>query len=95
MSMIMRMHTNVKGKLMGNLTATPLRKATNVTVPVDVYQRAKELGINFSRTCEQALREAIKAEEGRRWAEANADFIKNTNEWVEKNGLPLAEYRMF
>lgn len=80
---------------MGNVSATGPRKATNVTVPIDVYQRAKDLGINFSRTCELALREAIKLEEGRRWAEANAEFIKNINEWVEKNGVPLSEYRMF
>ncbi|SMG07311.1 type II toxin-antitoxin system CcdA family antitoxin [Paraburkholderia susongensis] len=71
------------------------RKATNVTLPVDVYERARELGINFSRTCEQALREAIRTEEGRRWAQENAEFIRNTNEWIEKNGLPLAEYRVF
>jgi antitoxin CcdA len=62
---------------------------------MDVYERAKDLGINFSRTCEQALREAIKAEEGRRWAVDNAEFIKNTNDWVEQNGLPLSEYRTF
>jgi antitoxin CcdA len=80
---------------MAHVAAAAPRKATNVTLPVDVYERAKDLGINFSRTCEQALREAIKAEEGRRWAQENAEFIKNTNEWVEKNGLPLAEYRMF
>ncbi|MDR3098179.1 MAG: type II toxin-antitoxin system CcdA family antitoxin [Paraburkholderia sp.] len=80
---------------MAHATTVGPRKATNVTLPVDVYERAKDLGINFSRTCEQALREAIKAEEGRRWAEEHADFIKHTNEWVEKNGLPLAEYRTF
>jgi antitoxin CcdA len=66
-----------------------------VTLPIDVYERAKDLGINFSRTCEQALRDAIRVAEGRRWAQENAEFIKNTNEWVENNGLPLAEYRMF
>jgi antitoxin CcdA len=80
---------------MAHATATTPRKATNVTLALDVYERAKDLGINFSRTCEQALREAIKAEEGRRWAEENAEFIRNTNDWVEKNGLPLTEYRMF
>lgn len=80
---------------MAHATATTPRKATNITLALDVYERAKDLGINFSRTCEQALREAIKAEEGRRWAEENAEFIRNTNDWVEKNGLPLAEYRMF
>jgi hypothetical protein len=25
----------------------------------------------------------------------NAEFIRHTNEWVEKYGLPLAEHRMF
>jgi antitoxin CcdA len=80
---------------MAHATTNPPRKATNVTLPVDVYERAKELGINFSRACEQALRDAIKAEEGRRWAQENAEFIKNTNDWVEKNSLPLAEYRTF
>jgi antitoxin CcdA len=80
---------------MAHATATTPRKATNITLALDVYERAKDLGINFSRTCEQALREAIKAEEGRRWAEENAEFIRNTNDWVEKNGLPLTEYRMF
>ena len=90
----MRIITHMEGH-MAHVTTNPSRKATNVTLPVDVYERAKELGINFSRACEQALRDAIKAEEGRRWAQENAEFLKNTNDWVEKNGLPLAEYRMF
>lgn len=81
--------------MMVHAATSVARKATNVTLPVDVYERAKSLGINFSRTCEQALREAIQAEEGRRWAEEHADFIRHTNEWVEEHGLPLAQYRMF
>jgi hypothetical protein len=35
------------------------------------------------------------SEEGKRWLEENAEAIKAWNEWVEKNGLPLAKYRMF
>jgi hypothetical protein len=35
------------------------------------------------------------SEAGRRWQEENAEAIKSINEWVEKNGLPLAKYRMF
>jgi len=34
-------------------------------------------------------------EEGKRWREENAEAIKGWNEWVEKNGLPLAKYRLF
>jgi hypothetical protein len=35
------------------------------------------------------------SEEGRKWAEENAEAIKSMNEWVKKNGLPLAKYRQF
>lgn len=34
-------------------------------------------------------------DEGKRWLEENAEAIKGWNEWVEKNGLPLARYRPF
>jgi len=71
------------------------KRATNITLPVDVYEQAKALGINFSRACEQALRDAIRAEEGRRWAAEHADFVDAHNAFVEKNGVPLEEYRMF
>lgn len=35
------------------------------------------------------------SEAGRKWQEENAEAIKSINEWVEKNGLPLAKYRQF
>ncbi|WP_454739749.1 type II toxin-antitoxin system CcdA family antitoxin [Cupriavidus necator] len=44
---------------------------------------------------EQAMREAIRAERGRRWAAENADFIAAHNKFVEQHGLPLAKHRMF
>ncbi|MBN9309585.1 MAG: type II toxin-antitoxin system CcdA family antitoxin [Devosia sp.] len=33
--------------------------------------------------------------EALRWREENAEAIKAWNAWVEENGLPLEEYRMF
>ena len=33
--------------------------------------------------------------EARRWRAENAEAIKAWNAWVEENGLPLEEYRMF
>jgi antitoxin CcdA len=71
------------------------RKAAIIALPIDVYEEAKALAINFSSVCEQALHDAIRAEQGRRWAAENADFIKATNEFVEQNGLPLEDHRMF
>lgn len=35
------------------------------------------------------------SDEGRKWLEDNAEANKSINEWVEKNGLPLAKYRPF
>jgi antitoxin CcdA len=75
--------------------AMPARKATNITLPLDVYEQAKALGINLSRACEQALRAVIGAERERRWAIEHAAFIEAHNAYVEKNGLPLDEHRMF
>lgn len=37
----------------------------------------------------------VLSEEGRKWLEENAEAIKSWNDWVEKHGLPLEEYRMF
>jgi antitoxin CcdA len=31
----------------------------------------------------------------RKWVEENWESIQGWNEWVEKNGLPLAKYRQF
>jgi len=67
--------------------ATPARKATNVTLSADVLAEAKALGINISRTCDDALRKLVKAERERQWREENAEFIAAYNEHVERDGV--------
>ena len=76
-------------------TASGKRKAVNLTMDTGVVQAAREAGLNLSQICEAALRDAAKKERERQWREDNAEAIGEWNEWVEKNGLPLAEYRMF
>ncbi len=50
---------------------------------------------------EEAARLGRKAElhelspEAKQWRAENADAAKTWVEWIEKNGLPLEEYRMF
>ena len=75
--------------------ANTSRRATNISLPEDVYKDAKELGINFSQTCERALRQAVQAEKDRQWAIRHADFIEAYNKMVERDGLPLAQYQTF
>jgi antitoxin CcdA len=71
------------------------KKATNITLALDVYNDAKALGINLSQTCERLLREIIRAEQERRWAEQHADFIRSYNLTTEQDGLPLEQWRQF
>jgi post-segregation antitoxin (ccd killing protein) len=36
-----------------------------------------------------------RSAEAQQWLEENAEAIKQWNEWVEKNGLPLERHRQF
>jgi antitoxin CcdA len=71
------------------------RRATNVSLPAEMVQAAKTLGINLSRACETGLKAALKDERERRWKIENAEGIAAYNEWIEKNGIPLAEFQEF
>ncbi len=71
------------------------KKATNITLALDVYNDAKALGMNLSQTCERLLRETIRIEQAQRWAEQHAEFIHAYNEISESEGLPLEQWRQF
>lgn len=71
------------------------KKATNISLTMDVYMGAKELGINISHVCEQTLREIIRAQKEREWNDRNAAFIEAYNQIVETEGVALQEWRAF
>lgn len=71
------------------------RKAVNLSINPDVIADARAVGINISQVSEKAIKDAIRAERGRRWQEENREAMDGWNRWVEKNGLPLEKYRLF
>ncbi|WP_322059960.1 type II toxin-antitoxin system CcdA family antitoxin [Paraburkholderia sp. J63] len=71
------------------------RKPTNVSLPTDLLERVRELNVNVSRASERGLREEVQAAEARTWAKKNAGFIAEMNARIERDGLPLEDYRMF
>ncbi len=71
------------------------KRATNLTVDPALLSEARGLGINLSATFEASLREAVRVRKAARWLEENRAALQSSNEWVEKNGLPLAQYRQF
>ena len=83
---IMHMKRNIEMHMGKGLEVRP-RKSTN--------DRAKELGINLSRASERGVREEIQEAEARRWADDNAELVAAYSAMVERDGLPLAKYRMF
>jgi antitoxin CcdA len=80
---------------MGKALEVRARKSTNVTLPPEVLDRAKELGINLSRASERGVREEIQETEARRWADDNAELVAAYTAMVERDGLPLAKHRTF
>lgn len=72
-----------------------LKRATNVSLSVAVLEDAKALGINVSQVCEASLRSYVRDEQARRWKEEHQEFIAAYNASVDKDGLPLDEWRGF
>lgn len=71
------------------------KKATNISLAMDVYLDAKKFGINISQFCEQRLREEIVARKERQWNEDHASFLTAYNSIVEEEGVALQEWRPF
>ncbi|MFM2371311.1 MAG: post-segregation antitoxin CcdA [Pseudomonadota bacterium] len=71
------------------------RKATNVSLHAGMVDEAKRLGINVSRACEAGLIAEIAKAHAQQWHKDNAAALVSSNEWVERNGLPLAKFRHF
>lgn len=90
----MHMFSNMEMR-MGKALEIRARKSTNVTLPPEILDRAKELGINLSRASERGVREEIQETEARRWADDNAELVAAYTAMVERDGLPLSKYRTF
>ncbi len=73
----------------------PSKKATNISLAMDVYLDAKALGINISQVCEERLREEIQTRKEQQWNAQHADFIAAYNGLVEEEGVALQEWRAF
>ncbi|WP_448202798.1 type II toxin-antitoxin system CcdA family antitoxin [Azospirillum sp. sgz302134] len=71
------------------------KKATNVSLNSALLEEAKSLGVNVSRACERGLALQIAEVRAQRWLEENKDALESSNAYVERNGLPLAQYRQF
>ena len=75
--------------------APPSRRATSLTMDRQLLDDARALGVNVSRAAEAGLTIALKEAREAAWKRENADAIAYWNDYVEENGLPLADLRQF
>lgn len=71
------------------------KRATNVSINERLLAEARALEVNISRAAEAGLVQAIAARRAELWAEENRAALESSNAYVERNGLPLADYRGF
>jgi antitoxin CcdA len=72
-----------------------VKRATNVSLPVDLVEEAKKLGMNISQACNAGLEAEVRKLRAERWLQDNREALDWSNDYVEKHGLPLASHRMF
>lgn len=63
------------------------KKATNLSINVDLLRKAKELDINLSATLEHALVATLRTRQREQWLAANKAAIEAYNEHVETHGV--------
>ena len=70
------------------MNAKPAKKrAVNLFVDVELLDEARRLRINISETLEHRLRTIVRAEQERRWLDANKVAIEAYNLRVARDGL--------
>jgi antitoxin CcdA len=71
------------------------KRATNVSVRVDLLAAAREAGVNLSATLERALTEELAEGKRKKWRDANKAAIAAYNEFVDKHGTFSDDVRSF
>ena len=71
------------------------KTATNISINAALLAEAKELGVNISQACESGLARELKSVREVKWKRENESTMQAWNDWTEKNGIPLVEYRRF
>ena len=64
-------------------------------LPTDLLDQARELGLNVSQACEGGLKAGIARYCAAQWLQENREALASSNDYVERHGLPLAEFRQF
>ena len=71
------------------------KRATNVSIRVDLLDAARDAGVNLAATLERALAEELASLKRARWREDNRGAIAAYNEFVDEHGAFSDRVRSF
>ena len=71
------------------------KRATNISLAESLLAEAKQLRINISQAAEAGVARAVAEKRAELWVAENQKALECWNAYVEKNGLPLGQYRSF
>lgn len=71
------------------------KKATNISLAEPLLTEARALCINLSQAAEAGIIKAIAEKRAALWLQENHEALQSSNDYIDRNGLPLAEHRMF
>ena len=62
------------------------KKATNLSLSVSTLEKARELGMNLSKTVDELLEKEVRRVYRAQWAERNKGAIESYNARIESEG---------
>lgn len=65
------------------------KKSVNLSIPADIVQSARDLGINVSAAATVGLAAAVKRRQEEEWLKANRAGLEAYNRMIETEGLPV------
>jgi antitoxin CcdA len=73
------------------------RETAKLEIDARLLAEARRRGIDASRAAEAGIADAMRRAQtdAEAWREENREAIESWNAYVERNGLPLAAYRLF
>jgi antitoxin CcdA len=74
---------------------SPAKKATNLSLRVDLLEEARARKINLSQMLERTLEAELKKQHEVEWREQNQAAIEAYNQHVEEHGLFSDRFRTF
>ncbi|TPJ18582.1 post-segregation antitoxin CcdA [Mesorhizobium sp. B2-7-3] len=80
---------------MRKIALNAIRQPATLSIDSNLMREAKGLNVNVSRAAEAGIAEAVAAEKARLWKLENRTTMDTWNDYIDKNGIPLEQYRQF